>query len=547
MTTPPASGAPPSPPRGGWGLLLGLAALVPFAPALQAGWVNFDDPPNFLTNEAYRGFTADSVTWWLTTNHMGHYTPLVWLTAAVDYALWGLDPAGWHATNLLLHALSVAAVAALTWVTLDRVGRAGVPLGGRAVRLSAVAAAALLWGTHPLRVESVVWITERRDVLATPLFVAAAAAWIRRGPAGPAPSPQGLGAVVGLAALSCLAKAWAITLPAALLTIEAAFAWTEAPRGDRLRRLGVRGVESLPLWALSALFAWAAAGAQGASGTLKSGAQFTLLERLHVVGIGLLHYPLRTVWPADLSPLVPLSARADWPPLLVGLALLGGLAALVGLTRRTPWPLAAGVAYAAILSPASGIAQSGPQLVADRYAHLSTLPAFVLLAGVLAWVAATQPASVRRGVGAVVLAAGLASASATWQQSRIWTSSLTLWTAATQAQPDARDAWFNLGVALQDAGQAAQAPAAFARALAVGPATPRLHYAYGVALAQQGDYAAAIDALVAVPAEDPGWGRASRLDAARCAELLGEPHRAASLRAEAELAAPAPTGGRVRP
>src|SRR5207302_693630 len=134
-------------------LLVALVVFAAFAPALSNGFVNWDDDVNITDNPHFRGFSAAHLRWMFTTTLMGHYIPLTWLTLALDYALWGMNPRGYHLTSVLLHALD----AALVFLVARRLLR-DAPVG-------AAAAAALVFGLHPLRVESVAWVTERRDVV----------------------------------------------------------------------------------------------------------------------------------------------------------------------------------------------------------------------------------------------------------------------------------------------------------------------------------------------------------------------------------------------
>src|SRR3972149_6110493 len=163
---PAASGgaAPPlaevrPPPRGVSPPLISLVPCAAFLPALQAGFVNWDDPENLLKNEAYRGLGWAQLRWMFTAFHMGHYHPLTWITLGADYTIWGLNPFGFHLTSLLLHGAAA--------VAFSRGARGLVAAGVAAppdhpvLRVGA-AAAALLFAVHPLRVESVVWLSERR-------------------------------------------------------------------------------------------------------------------------------------------------------------------------------------------------------------------------------------------------------------------------------------------------------------------------------------------------------------------------------------------------
>ena len=156
--------------------LIGLTFLA-FVPVLDAEFVNWDDDWNIVRNTAFRGFGSENLSWMFTTFHAGHYQPLTWLTLALDYRFWALDARGYHLTNLLVHG---AATLAFFFVArrLLRLST-GLTLGSY-VTVSAAATAAL-FAVHPLRVESVAWVTERRDVLRGFFFFCAVLAYLRFG------------------------------------------------------------------------------------------------------------------------------------------------------------------------------------------------------------------------------------------------------------------------------------------------------------------------------------------------------------------------------
>src|SRR4051812_4435729 len=150
---------------------VGLIAAVPFLPSLANGFVTWDDDRNFLENTHYRGLGLEQLHWMWTTFHMGHYVPLSWMTLGLDYELWGMDARGYHLTSLLIHVAN----AVLLYFVAIRLYRIAFPERFRtsAPSLSIAAVfAALFFAVHPLRVESVAWVTERRDVLSG-LFVSA--------------------------------------------------------------------------------------------------------------------------------------------------------------------------------------------------------------------------------------------------------------------------------------------------------------------------------------------------------------------------------------
>jgi hypothetical protein len=145
-------------------LIPGLVALITFtvfSPALRNGFVNWDDLETLVNNENFRGFRGAHLGWMFTTFHLGHYQPLSWLTFSLDYWLWGMDPFGYHLTNILLHSANAVGFYFLASRLLVM---ASPPSDALPLKLAA-GLAALLFAIHPLRVESVAWATERRDVL----------------------------------------------------------------------------------------------------------------------------------------------------------------------------------------------------------------------------------------------------------------------------------------------------------------------------------------------------------------------------------------------
>ena len=141
--------------------LVALITFVVFSPALRNGFVNWDDLETLVENQNFRGFTWSHLRWMFTTFHMGHYQPLSWLTFSLDYLLWGMDAFGYHLTNILLHSAN----AVLFYFVTLRLLAIAAPISSAVVLKLAAGFSALVFAIHPLRVESVAWATERRDVL----------------------------------------------------------------------------------------------------------------------------------------------------------------------------------------------------------------------------------------------------------------------------------------------------------------------------------------------------------------------------------------------
>lgn len=478
---PETSASPPSLPVA----FMGVFALtfVLFLPALSAGWVSWDDPGNFLDHTAWRGLGGAELSWMWTQAHMGHYTPLTWMTLAVDHAVWGMDPRGYHLTNVVLHALS----AGVFFLVLERVLRRA----SNDLRLltGAAAIAALLYGIHPLRVESVAWITERRDVLSMLLFQGCLYAWVRY---VEAEDRRWFVAALALHALSLSAKAHAMTLPVVLLVLDF---WP-------FRRQGwVKLVaEKVPFAGLAALFAGLAIWAQSEGGALVSGDTISWGQRLEMAIYGAAFYPAKVLWPADLSPLY----EWDGAELHTGrnlVVLLGVTALGAALWKKTPAPLVAWVLYLVILSPVSGIAQSGPQLAADRYSYFSCLP-FAALAG-LGLLQVRRRSALLAGIPLLIFLG-----QATWTQTKVWTDSFTLWGTALRLDPDNEILMSQLAEAYIRSGNNLAAIPLLEDALEAGPPRPPTLMLYAGALGNLQRFPLAIEVWSSIPPDAPEYAEA---------------------------------------
>ncbi len=411
-------------------VLVGLLTLLVFLSTLRNGFVNWDDERNFTVNTRYRGLGPAQLAWMFTTFHMGPYQPLSWLTLGLDYTLWGMNPVGYHLTNVLLHTAN----AVLLFVLILRLfGHAVGPATSStdARRALGAAVGALVWALHPLRVESVAWVTERRDLLSGLFLLLALLAYVER-PAGPRRS------VVGFAALALLAKANTMILPGLLLVLDV----------YPLRRLGGRAgwtsatarrvlLEKAPLVALSVV-----AGVVALVGQERVGALIPLTVMSPGARLGTAMYQVgfylwKTMLPIGLQPVYEyLDGMGPLHPLaLAGAATLGALiGAGWGLRRRFPAVAAAVAVYLLTFAPTNGIVQAGPQVAADRYTYLPALAWSPLVAAAVVRISAAR-AAVR--VPLTVLAALTCSLLAllTAHQVSFWRDSVTLWEHALTCAP----------------------------------------------------------------------------------------------------------------
>lgn len=431
-----------------------LAALLPaglflvtcavFWPALL-GEFTWDDDINLVSNLGYRGFEASQIRWMFTNTLMGHYMPFTWLSFALDHALGRMDPWGYHLASLLLHAAN----AVLVYLIARRL--LAVALSTAVDTRAGAAVAALLFALHPQRVESVAWISDRATLLCAAFYLLAVLAYLRAAGAPDGRRRMGWGAASLVAfAAALLSKGMAMSLPITLLILDVypLRRW----RAGRLRVV----VEKLPYCALAVAGAVVAAWARGQGSEFTGYAGYGIAARLGMIAYSLCFYPLKLVWPADLSPLyeVPSQVSLLAPRFLTPiLALLVITSVLLALRHRAPGALAAWAHSAAVVAPVSGVVHSGLQMVADRYSYLAQL-GFVVLAGygLVRLLELHREGRVRRAVammagGGIVLAIG-ALAVLTWGQSYVWRDSETLWRWAVELDPLCARCHNNLGVAL---------------------------------------------------------------------------------------------------
>ncbi len=470
-------------------------------PTFQNGFVEFDDNVNFQLNESYRGLGWAQLKWMFTAFHAGHYVPLTWVTFGLDYAVWGMDPFGYHLTSLLFHAAN----AVLFFLVAVRLLAAAVPalasewLG---LRLAAMAAA-LLFALHPLRVESVAWATERRDVLCGFFYMLAILAYLNACDAPDIPARRRrfwyAGAVAACAA-ALLSKSMAVSLPVILLVLDVyplRRLTLDSDRAGPYRRWVL--IEKIPFVVLSASAAVLAVLAVRQAESLTQVGQLGIGARLTIAAYSLAFYLWKTVVPLNLSPLYELPASIRWSApayLLSDLVVLTITGTVVALWRRWPALAAAWTAYIVILLPVSGVVQAGPQIAADRYTYLSCLGWALLAAGGLGIVwrnlrRAHSPAWTGwRSVSLLLFVNGCLSA-LSWRQTQIWHDTGALWTHALAASPSAL-AHENVGSLLAEQGRIAEAFAHYEEGIRLNPRSERIHIAFGVDLAGHGRVAEAI-------------------------------------------------------
>jgi Flp pilus assembly protein TadD len=445
---------------------IAVAVCAVFAPAAGFGFCELDDHGYVADNPSVLGgLTAAGVVWAFTTMAQGNWHPLTWISLMADASIGGGGPAAFHATNIALHAVS----AVLLFLLLARTTGCGGP----------AAVTALLFALHPLRVESVVWIAERKDVLSMALGLGSLlvwTAWTR------APTRARYAAAIALFAAALLAKPMLVTLPVLMLALDR---W---PLERFELRRSVR--EKLPFFALAGASAVVTFIAQRRGGAVAGFAGFPVSTRLANACVGAIDYLGMTLWPHDLANPYPYDlARLAVPRVVVCAFAVASLAGVAALTwaRRPHWAVG-WLWYFVAVAPVIGIVQVGPQAIADRYTYLP------MLGPVLALV---WEAHLRAPRAAGLAAAAVAVAALSWAtvvQASLWKDNVAFFDRTieiTGPNPVAHQA---LGRALFRAGRTTESVGEFRSALSLFPAYTQAWVGLGEALLAEGNDAGAIDA-----------------------------------------------------
>ena len=433
----------------GVNLGLFLTTLLVYAPVYRFGFVNFDDP-DYVTNNPHvrNGLTMDGVVWAVTSTEAANWFPATRLSHLLDVEIFDLRPGGHHFTNAFLHALATVFLFAF----LHAATGAAWPS----------AFVAVLFAVHPLHVESVAWIAERKDVLSALFWFLALWSYVRRH----------YWLTLLAFCLGLMSKPMVVTLPFVLLLLDR---W---PLGQPLRSaLRVK----IPMLALSAASATAAYLVQRSSGAVREVGQFPLGLRVENAVVSQAIYIVKMFWPARLAVFYPYPHDLPVWQIALSALLLAGISMVVLRERRSRPYLAVGwLWYLGTLVPVIGLIQVGAQARADRYMYLPMVGLSIMLAWGLPEVFKGKVAI----SGAIV--ACLACAALCEAQIQYWRNSETLFRHALDVTSGNYLAHHNLGVALADEGRFPEAIEQYQAALQIEPNAANVETDYGNALAKSG-------------------------------------------------------------
>lgn len=472
--------------------LVGIVVIA-FIPVLGNPFVDWDDTQNFLQNPHYRGLGWAQVWWAWTGVRIGVYQPVSWMLLEVQYAIWQLNPWGYHFVSVVLHALN----AGLLLLLLLELIRRSVPAAYAARPRQCLAScwlAAASFAVHPLRTEVVAWASCQPYLPCAFFFMLAAWCYLKAFPPDGTRRPTWFWLAFACFVASLLSKAVAVTLPFVLLILD----------GYPLRRLkpGPGGtslaglcLEKRAHFAASAVFMGIALAAKPHAAVVTSSASEHLL-RVSQAAYGIWFYAVKTIVPVNITalygaPVATFPLELPFVVSLVGTVVVTGLA--IRLRRRIPALLAAWASYVVILAPNLGVVKVTTQIAADRYSYVALIGPTALVAGLL--LTGMDWAWRRRGRALQVVASGLALLAVavlidlSRQQALTWRSTEALWRhALAHGGADVLAVHNNLAMALLREGRLSEARDHLQRVVRLSPNSAGAHNNFAVLLDREGRF-----------------------------------------------------------
>ena len=469
-------------------IILGLVILTVAAywQVLGNGFVDYDDDEYVYANKnLQQGITLQGLKWAFNVGYAGNWHPVTWMSHLVDYRLFGTEPMGHHAVNLLFHILN----AILLLLVLSR-------MTGSVWRSAFVAA---LFAVHPLHVESVAWISERKDVLSAFFWLLTMGAYVLY---SEKPSVKRYLPMLVLYALGLMAKPMLVTLPFVLILLDY---WPLGRLGKGKNSVRRLILEKLPLFALAVGSSVLTMIAQRRGEAVADFGDLSLGVRIANAVVSYAAYMYKMFWPAKLAFFYPHPTESlSTGTVALAVLLLAGISVLVlRFARSRPYLAFGWLWYLVTLLPVIGVVQVGKQAMADRYTYVPLIGLFVMIAWGIP--------RLRRGWEAVGAGAALVVgvfAACAWIQVGYWHDSVALFRHAIDVTEGNYLAEMNLGFVLGKQGKLDEAVERLNEALLIRPDWDRAYYNLGVVLAKQGDVEGAIGAYQEVLRVNPSFSAA---------------------------------------
>ena len=509
---------------------IAIISFLAYLPSLRNGFVEWDDSTYVAENPFIRSVNMNFLRRAFFEFYASNWHPLTWLSHALDYAIWGLNPFGHHLTNIIFHAVNTFLVVILIMrLIAARNGTAGMEQtvfsDNRAV-LIAGGVTGLLFGLHPLHVESVAWVAERKDLLCALFFLLSMISYIGY------IRVEGRGTVqensisrfhdrqylfaFGFFVLALLSKPMAVTLPVILLIVD----WFPFERIESFRTFRPALLEKLPFLALSFLSSILTILAQKAGGAMASAEVTSLSTRVVVAAKSLIAYVGKMLVPLNLIPYYPYPQNVPLLSLeyLLPIAVVIGITAIcavIAMKRKQKLLLSIWGYFLISLLPVIGIIQVGGQSMADRYTYLPSIGPFLLAGLAVAWImvkvgALNQLRLITTVVGATAVFFLLISLSyLTVRQITIWRNSIDLWNYVIEKEKEMVPlAYYSRGVALKKMGQRVKAGEDFDMVIALDPSYYRAYNYRGVLYGEDGSLDKAVEYFDKSIAINPSYASA---------------------------------------
>jgi Flp pilus assembly protein TadD len=486
--------------------VISLITFLVYLRALQNGFVILDDNAYVYENPHIRSLNLTFLRWAFFDFYASNWHPLTWISHALDYAVWGLNPPGHHLTNIILHAINTFAVvflaARLIEIVQKRIPESISPRGERKILVAAGITGAL-FGLHPLHVESVSWVAERKDLLCAMFFLLSILAYLRyadrggplRAPKGaqpqgdvPAQNDPGQAGMtnhglqflsryylfsLGFFILALMSKPMAVTLPVILLLLD----WYPFKRIYSLKTFRSALFEKLPFFGLSLVSSILTMRAQSAGGAIVPMTVAPLSTRVFIAAQSLIDYVWKMAFPFNLVPFYPYPENVSplSPKYFLAMTLTIGvtLICIVAAKKHRLWLSAWGY-YVITLAPVLGIVQVGGQAMADRYTYLPSLGPFFIAGLGGAWLFDRMPAFGKRWMAnTVIVAISIVialPACLTFRQIGVWKNSLVVLNYILEKEPqNSPHVYLYRGAAFEEAGEFERALEDYNRAIALNP------------------------------------------------------------------------------
>jgi energy-converting hydrogenase Eha subunit A len=511
-------------------------AFLSYLPSLLNNFAELDDPTYILNNPHIHAFNEKFFKWAFIDFYAANWHPLAWISHALDYAVWGLNPLGHHLTSIILHAVNTALVVLLALKLLEisrlktkRHGSTGF-LTDRTL-LIAAGVTGLLFGLHPVHVESVAWVSERKDLLCALFFLLSIIAYTHYAGShvsglGCRESESNIDAkgegrknvfankhyllTLGLFVLALMSKPMAVTLPVVLLILD----WYPLGRIRSLKTLWPAWIEKLPFLVLSLISSIVTMTAQKAGGSMKMMEVVPLTTRALVAIESLVAYLGKMLLPLKLMPFYPYPGDVSlfsFEQVSAIFVVVGFTAAGVVVAKKQKFWLTAWAYYVVTLVPVLGIIQVGEQSMADRYTYLPSFGPFLIAGLGIAWVLERVKFGGRGGTispfltGVVTISIGILLSYATVHQVGLWRNGIKLWGHIIEKEPERVPfAYLLRGRAYENDGQYDKAVADYTKAIALNPFFTEAYNNLGVIYGKARLYEEAIEIFNRSISFDPG-------------------------------------------